>query len=65
MAAWRNPYDGEPYYCADCGLGLSEYLACEDGPCRLESRDIAALRKAAHEAQSDSSATSQPDEVKP
>jgi len=33
----RTPRDGLPYYCAICGLGFGEYLACEEAGCRLES----------------------------
>jgi hypothetical protein len=40
----RSPYDGKPYYCADCGLGLREFYACEWPTCKLESEEIAAAR---------------------
>jgi hypothetical protein len=33
----RKPNDGRPYYCALCGLGFGEFLACEEGDCELES----------------------------
>lgn len=33
----RTPYDGRPYYCAMCGLGIGEFMACEEPDCRLES----------------------------
>lgn len=42
----RNPYDGKPYYCADCGLGWSEVMACEDGPCTMETLEEAEARAA-------------------
>lgn len=38
---WLN---GKPYYCQTCGLGMAEYLACEDGCCELESETQAQLR---------------------
>jgi hypothetical protein len=39
---------GKPYYCETCGLGMPEYLACEDGECSLELPSVAQerLRKA-------------------
>lgn len=40
----RTPYDGRPYYCDTCGLGLAEYNACEDGDCQLESVEEAQRR---------------------
>jgi hypothetical protein len=36
---------GKPYDCETCGLGMAEYLACEDGGCKLESEDAAQLRR--------------------
>lgn len=44
----RTPYDGKPYYCADCGLGWPEVRACEDGPCTLEKIETAQKRRRAH-----------------
>ncbi len=41
----RTPYDGMPYYCNSCGLGWGEVLACEDGPCELETKAEAEERK--------------------
>ena len=43
--------DGEPYYCADCGLGWGEYMVCEDGPCTLETKETAQTRKHVRETQ--------------
>ncbi len=40
----RGPYDGLPYYCTTCGLGLGEFLACEEAECELESAQAAQLR---------------------
>lgn len=38
----RTPTDGKPYYCAYCGLGLGELMACENVPfCRLETEEEA------------------------
>ena len=46
----RSPHDGKPYYCAECGLGYQEYLACDDTHCcRLESEDEARARSRAPE----------------
>jgi hypothetical protein len=50
MSQQRMPYDGEPYYCALCGLGLGEFMACEEPDCRLESKDDAIKRKRLREA---------------
>lgn len=41
----RTPYDGQPYYCELCGLGLAEFMACEDGDCQLKSEQAAQARK--------------------
>jgi hypothetical protein len=41
----RTPYDGEPYYCKACGLGLGEFMACEEAECELESRETAQERQ--------------------
>lgn len=41
----RTPYDGTPYYCADCGCGFGEFLACELPGCRLESLRAARERR--------------------
>ncbi len=41
----RTPDDGEPFYCARCGLGFGEFMACEDGDCELESADKARARQ--------------------
>lgn len=43
--AERNPYDGLPYYCKLCGVGLSEYQACEENDCELESPENAIKRR--------------------
>lgn len=45
----RSPYDGEPYYCATCGLSLSEYGACDDVDCKLETKQQAEERRALRE----------------
>ena len=45
----RTPYDGKPYYCRMCDLGLGEFLACEDTVCRLEGHTTALARKAIYE----------------
>lgn len=41
----RNPYDGRPFYCQNCGAGLSEYLACELPQCELETPQQAQARR--------------------
>jgi hypothetical protein len=51
MPMTRNQYDGEPYFCAACGEPhptISDEHCPADGPCDLESADVAkqrALRK--------------------
>ena len=45
MSDKRDPYDGLPYYCKLCGVGLAEFNACEEGDCELESPDDAAKRR--------------------
>lgn len=40
----RTVTDGKPYYCAECGLGWGEYIACELPTCRLETAASAAKR---------------------
>lgn len=40
----RTPYDGEPYYCANCGLGFGEFMACEEPDCLLEDAEVAQER---------------------
>lgn len=45
-----TPYNGEPYYCAECGLGFAEFVACEHTDCRLETRAEAQERKRAYDA---------------
>lgn len=47
---WLN---GKPYYCALCGLGMAEYLACELPDCLLETEAEAQARKARAEHASD------------
>lgn len=37
---------GKPYYCDECGLGMGEFLACEEVDCRLESKVSAQKRLA-------------------
>jgi len=44
MSTDRNPRDGRPYYCAVCGAGFGEYLACEMPDCKLETEAEAAKR---------------------
>lgn len=39
---WLN---GEPYYCALCGAGGPERMACEEGDCRLETKAEAMRRR--------------------
>jgi hypothetical protein len=41
----RTPYDGQPFYCALCGCGFGEFLACELPDCRLESPREAERRR--------------------
>lgn len=41
----RTPYDGEPYYCDTCGLGILEIKDCGDVDCRMESEPSARYRK--------------------
>jgi hypothetical protein len=42
----RDPYDGMPYYCVVCGLGLEEFLSCEEpDDCELESGAVAKARQ--------------------
>jgi len=41
----RTPYDGQPYYCQNCGVGLGEYLACEEPQCELETPQQAQNRR--------------------
>lgn len=45
----RGPYDGKPYYCNRCGLGWSEFMACEE-ECELETAAKAAARREKHYA---------------
>jgi hypothetical protein len=40
----RTPRDGQPYYCTYCGSGFAELMACEDGPCEIESHTAALAR---------------------
>lgn len=40
----RSPWDGKPYYCEECGAGLAEFIACEDGDCKLEDEASAQER---------------------
>lgn len=42
----RHWKDGKPYYCATCGCGLGEFMACEETDCELES-DAEAQKRAA------------------
>ena len=46
MTEERTPYDGKPYYCTTCGLGLGEYIACEEVDCKLETEEAAQTRAA-------------------
>lgn len=39
---WLN---GEPYYCATCGLGPGEQSACEELDCKLETKEVAETRR--------------------
>lgn len=41
----RHPQDGAPFYCAACGMGFDEYMACELGACQLESQAVAEARQ--------------------
>lgn len=40
----RTPRDGKPYYCAICGMGWGEYIACESVDCELELEAVAVAR---------------------
>lgn len=42
----RTPYDGKPFYCKTCGLGLGEFMACEEPDCVLETTEEAERRAA-------------------
>jgi hypothetical protein len=33
-----------PYYCALCGLGFGEVMACEEADCCLETKQVAEAR---------------------
>lgn len=35
---------GKPYYCKLCGVGMGEYMACEEPDCELESEETAQVR---------------------
>jgi len=37
---------GEPYYCALCGAGYGEYMACELPDCKLQTKAEAMDRRA-------------------
>lgn len=50
MGDRRHYLDGKPYYCALCGLGFDEFLACEEPDCRLETVERAQERKEANAA---------------
>ena len=41
----RHPSDGKPFYCAVCGCGFDEYLACEMPDCELETLEQANKRR--------------------
>jgi hypothetical protein len=43
----RDPFDGEPYYCANCSAVCndSNYRGCAEYPCKLESRETAQARR--------------------
>lgn len=45
----RTPYDGKPFYCIECGVGLAEFVACELPDCTLESCETAKIRAQKHE----------------
>lgn len=45
----RNPWDGKPFYCIICAMGLGEFMACEEPDCRLESEERAKERQRQHE----------------
>jgi hypothetical protein len=40
----RSPYDGKPFYCAVCGAGFGEFMACEAPDCIIESWEAARNR---------------------
>lgn len=40
----RHPYNGKPFYCKVCGLGFSEFMACENVDCKLEDEATAISR---------------------
>jgi hypothetical protein len=43
----RTPYDGKPFYCALCGLGFGEMMACEEPDCQPETEAAAKARQKA------------------
>ena len=40
----RDHYDGWPFYCAFCGVGFSDVMACEETECCFESEPGAQSR---------------------
>ena len=40
----RHCFDGLPYYCAVCGVGIEEYHACDETECRIEAKEVAEAR---------------------
>lgn len=48
MAEQEKPWlNGEPYYCAKCGAGGGERMACEEPDCELETAETARSRHVA------------------
>jgi hypothetical protein len=42
-----TPNNGRPFYCATCGAGFGEFLACEEPDCQLETARQAKTRQRA------------------
>jgi hypothetical protein len=55
----RHTYDGRPFYCADCGVGWGEFMACEEPDCRLESEAEAQRRRREKQHRDEASPTSE------
>ena len=44
MTTEYAPFNGKPYYCCVCGLGIGEFMACDSPDCKLESDESAQQR---------------------
>jgi len=53
--------NGEPYYCAKCGFGKAEFMACEEESCKLESVEAAIARRDWYVAEKQGGATTDND----